>query len=405
MPGPSSTRRRIVIWTAAILALAALLVVTFRPAAVPVDLAEVRRGSLQVTLDHEGKTRVHDRYVVSAPVDGRVLRIEAEPGDPVAAGQTLLAEFLPAAPAPLDARTRAQGEARVKAAEAAVTGATAALAEAQTGQQLAETQRDRIRRLYAAGAAARSDVDAAEADAAERAEAVSRSRAAVASAQHDLDEARAALLDSGAGRSGSAAPIVVRAPVDGVVLQRLHESEAVVQAGAPLVELADPAGLEIVADYLSTDAVQMRPGMAVVIDRWGGGAPLHGRVRLVEPHGFLKISALGVEEQRVNVIVAFDDPRSAWTALGDGYRVEAHVVLWNATDALKVASSALFRQGSGWAVFVAQDGRARVRSVQLGREAGVEAQVLGGLTEHEQVLTHPSDAVADGVRIAPRRSG
>jgi HlyD family secretion protein len=163
------------------------------------------------------------------------------------------------------------------------------------------------------------------------------------------------------------------------------------------------ADLEIVSDYLSTDAVQMRPGMAVVIDRWGGGTPLHGRVRLVEPHGFLKVSALGVEEQRVNVVIAFDDPRSAWQTLGDGYRVETHVVLWETADALKVPASALFRQGDGWAVFVAEDRHARLRAVQIGRQSGFDAQVLGGLTEPVQVLTHPSDAVTDGVRIAPRR--
>jgi HlyD family secretion protein len=402
MPAAWHVRRRLVLWTIAVLAVGALLFITFRPSAVPVDLAEVQRGALQVTLDHEGQTRVHDRYVVSAPVAGRVLRIEAEAGDLVAANKTVLAEFLPTAPALLDARTRAEAEARIKAADAAVAGAMAARDQSQTTAKYADTQRDRVERLFAAGAASKSDLDAAVTTAAERADDVQHARAAVATAQHELVAAQAVLVNANADSLGGA-PVLVRAPIDGVVLQRLHESEAVVPTGEPLIELADPADLEIVSDYLSTDAVQMRPGMAVGIDRWGGGAPLHGRVRLVEPHGFLKVSALGVEEQRVNVVVAFDDARNAWQALGDGYRVETHVVLWETADALKVPSSALFRQGSGWAVFVDEDGRARLRSVEIGKQSGFDAQVLGGLTEHEQVLAHPSDAVTDGVRIAPRR--
>ena len=402
MPAARHVTRRVILWTIAILAVAALLFVTFRPAAVPVDLAAVRRGALQVTLDHEGKTRVHDRYVVSAPVAGRVLRIEAEPGDHVVANTTVLAEFLPSAPPLLDARTRTEAEARVRAAEATVTGAVAARDQAQAASNYADEERDRTERLYQAGAASKGDLDAAVTLAVERAQAVQNARAAVASAQHELDAARAVLLVAGTGHADGTPTIVVKAPIGGVVLQRLHESEAVVPAGEPLLELADPADLEIVSDYLSNDAVQMKAGMPVVIDRWGGGTPLHGRVRLIEPHGFLKVSALGVEEQRVNVISAFDDPRTAWQALGDGYRVETHVILWQIDDTLLVPSSALFRQNGDWAAFVSADGRASLRRVQVGRQSGFDAQVLGGLTEHEQVLVHPSDAVKDGVRIRLR---
>jgi HlyD family secretion protein len=389
----------LLLWGLSAIALVALLVVTFRPASVPVDLATVSRGPLTATLDHEGRTRVRHRFVVSAPVAGRVRRISAEPGDAVVAHSTILATFVPAAPALLDARTRTEAAARVKAAEAAVTQADAVRGQAQAALTHAVEVRDRTRRLFEQGAAAKAELDAAVASASEREEDVRRANAAITSARHEVDAAKAVLLDDA---TGAAPPIDVRAPIDGVVLRRLHESEAVVPAGEPLLELADPADLEIVSDYLSTDAVQMTPGMVVTIDRWGGGSTLKGRVRLVEPQASVKVSALGVEEQRVNVIVAFDDPRGAWAALGDGYRVETHVVLWETADALKVPSSALFRRGSAWAVFVADAGRARLRKVEIGRQSGFEAQVLNGLSEGDSVLVHPSDTVADGVRIAPR---
>jgi HlyD family secretion protein len=402
MAAVSTTRRRVVIWGLALLALAALLLVTFRPSAVPVDLVAVTRGPLEVTLDHEGKTRVHDRYVVSAPVAGRVLRIEAEPGDAVVAGRTLLAQLAPAAPTPLDARTRVEAEARLRGADAAVAGANAALAQAESALTLAATERDRAQRLYDAGALSKSEIDRAVAAATEAGERARQARAAVTSAEHDREAAQAVLIEPG-GPAPGVRTLAVRAPVSGLVLQRFHESEAVVPAGEPLVELADPADLEIVSDYLSTDAVQMQTGMPVVIDRWGGAEPLNGRVRLVEPHGFLKVSALGVEEQRVNVVIAFDDPRAAWQALGDGYRVETHVVIWRAADTLTVPTGALVRSGGAWTVFVAEGGRARLRRIEIGRESGFDAQVLGGLAEHDTVVMHPSDAVADGVRIARRQ--
>jgi HlyD family secretion protein len=399
----STSRRRLLGWSLAAIGIVALLAVAFVPRAIPVDTGEVARQTLQVTVSQEGKTRVHDRYLVSAPVAGRVQRIELRPGDQVTGGRTVVATFVPAAPILLDARTHGEAAARALAAEAVVSQARATLAQAESQRQLAEIQRARIEQLFADALVSRAERDAADTDARSRTDAVRAARAAVAAAEHQLDAARAALLQAspGDGSNGRGA-LVLHAPVNGVVLRRLHESEAVVPAGEPLVEIADPADLEIVADYLSSDAVKIRDGMPALVDRWGGAGTLRGRVTRVEPYGFLKISALGVEEQRVNVIVALDDPRADWQALGDGYRVEVRAVLWQQAGVLTVPTSALFRRGEDWAVFVADSGRARLRAVHVGHQTGVLAEVLDGLGEHDRVIVHPSDAVADGVRIAGR---
>lgn len=394
--------RRIVGWTLALLVIGALAVIAFRPRPVAVDVAAISRGALQVTVDREGKTRVHDRYVVSAPLAGRVHRIELLPGDPVVAGKTVVATFVPGAPPLLDARTRAEANARVASAEASVSQARALLAEAQVQRVIAEKQRDRLEQLARKQVAAQADVDNAEADARARAEAARAATAGVAAAEHQLDVARAALVQASGAGAASARELVIHSPVDGVVLRRLQESEAVVATGAPLVEIANPADLEIVADYLSTDAVQIHAGMAAIVDRWGGAAPLHARVRRVEPSGFLKVSALGVEEQRVNVVLGIEDSPDTWRSLGDGYRVEVRVVLWEESNVLKVPTSALFRHGADWAVFAVEDGRAHLKAVTVGERTGVEAEVRGGLTEGERVVVHPSDSVAEGVRVEPR---
>jgi HlyD family secretion protein len=213
--------------------------------------------------------------------------------------------------------------------------------------------------------------------------------------------ARAVLYEGGA--KAAARIVEVRAPVSGVLLRRIHESESVVPQGEPLVEVADLADLEVIADFLSTDAVQIRPGMPALVDRWGGGAPLNARVLRVEPSGFMKISALGVEEQRVWVVMTFADAREAWSALGDGYRVEARVIVWERPDVLKVATSSLFRQGGDWAVFVADGGVARLRIVKIGRRNDLEAEVTGGLEPGASVIAYPSDRIIDGSRVEPRR--
>jgi HlyD family secretion protein len=392
--------RRVVIWSVVILAVVALGYWASRPQPVAADVGVVSLGDLRGTIDQEGRTRVEQKYTVSAPVTGRVQRIALEPGDPVVGGRTEVARILPGAPPLLDPRTQATAEARVKSAAAAVTQAEAALAQAQTALTFAEHERERVARLFAGKAVSARDLEAAETEAQARRQAAAAAAAAVEAARHELEVARAALI---APAGTSAKPVILRSPVDGVVLRRLRESEATVMAGEPLIEIGDVSNLEIVADYLSTDAVRIEPGMPAIIDRWGGGDSLRARVRRVEPVGFVKVSALGVEEQRVNVILDFVDPREVWQGLGDGYRVEVRVIEWAAPKVLKVPSSALFRDGEGWAVFaLGPEQRVAKRAVTIGRDTGTEAEVLSGLSEGDRVVLHPSDRIEEGVVVAPR---
>jgi HlyD family secretion protein len=381
---------------------AALVAIGLWPEAQPADVARVTRGPLVVTVAHEGKTRIHQRFVVSAPVAGRVLRSELEPGDVVKKNDTRLATFKPGAPSPLDARNRAVAEAGVGAAEAELARARATAQGALAASELAEVEERRQRELTRQRISSREALDRAEASAQSAAEALKAARFAVAAAEHGLGAARARLLEARETPSTPGAILQIRSPIDGVVLTRLQQSESVVPAGAPLLELGAPHDLEIVADLLSSDAVQVNPRDRVMVEQWGGDQPLRGRVRLVEPSGFLKISALGVEEQRVNVIIDLADPLEAWKKLGDGYRVEVEVVIWEDKDVLKVPTSALFRRGGDWVVFVAEGGRARLRRVEIGRRNGLEAQLLSGLRAGQDVVVHPGDAITDGARISPR---
>jgi HlyD family secretion protein len=373
------------------------------PRSVLVDLATVDQGRLRVTVEEEGETRVRDRFVVSAPVAGQVLRIALEPGDPVRKDETVLATFLPAAPHLLDARTHAEAEAAVAAARATLGGARAGEQRAEAALTLARSELERHRQLFAEKIVSQQALDAAETEARAAEEALRAAEFAMASAQHQLEMARARLLQA-TGGAGAGQPIEIRSPIDGVVFKRYRWSEAVVPAGEPLLELGDPRQLEIVSDLLSTDAVRVSPGDAVLIEQWGGDETLRGRVRLVEPSGFMKVSALGVEEQRVNVIVEFEDPVEAWEKLGDGYRVEVRVVVWESEGVLKVPTSSLFRQGEGWAVFALDSGRARLVPIELGRRNGLEAQVVSGLEAGQEVVVHPSDTLEDGARVVHRVS-
>ena len=379
--------------------LALLVLVAVWPEAVPVDLAPVERGPLQVTVDDEGETRVRDRYVVSAPVAGRLQRVELEPGDPVEHGG-VVARLLPAPPALLDSRTQAEAKASVEAARAALGRTRAERERAEAGRDRARSDLERARSLAASGIVSRETLDMRDTDARAAEEALRAAEFAVGTAEQELERARAVLLQSTGGTGGRA--IELRSPVDGVVLKRLRWSEAVVPTGEPLLELGDPRRLEIVSDLLSADAVKVRPGQTVLIEQWGGEGTLQGRLRRVEPSGFMKISALGVEEQRVNVIVDFEDPAEAWTALGDAYRVEIRVVVYEAADVLKVPTSSLFRRGGEWAAFAVADGRARLRTVQVGRRNGLEAEIASGLAAGELVVVHPSDTLGDGRRVVPR---
>lgn len=381
--------------------LAALLAIGFWPSSTPVDLAPVARGTLRVTVDEEGETRVRHRFVVSAPVAGQVLRVTLEPGDAVRRGDTVLATLMPAAPVPLDARSRAEAEAAVAAARAALGAAKADLQRAGATLDLARSELNRYRDLEREKIVPRQMLDAKTAEAETAAEARRAAEFAVAGAEYQLEMARARLLQSSGRGQGHA--IALKAPIDGVVLRRIQESEAVVPAGAPLLELGDARELEIVSDLLSSDAVKVTPGAAVLVEQWGGDQPIQARVRRVEPSGFLKISALGVEEQRVNVIMDFVDPPEVRPVLGDGYRVEVRIVLWEGESVLRVPASSLFRHGQDWAVYVFSAGQAALRPIQIGRMNGVEAEVRGGLSEGDLVVLHPGDALTDGSRITRRK--
>jgi HlyD family secretion protein len=386
------------------IAVVALVVIVFAmlPDPVPADIVTVERGPLQVVVRHEGITRVRDRYMVSAPVRGKVLRIELEPGDPVRADETVVAALEPDDPMPLDARTRAESRAAVRAAEAELERASAVRLRAAEEKRFADNEVRRIRALAADGIVAESRLDQAETQARAAKEALDAALAAERRARFELERAQASLLpvtvkDDDGGR------VELRAPIDGVVLRRLQESEAAVPQGAPLVEIADTSRLEIVADFLSTDAVLFEPGMPAIIDGWGGARSLAATVRRVEPAGFMKVSALGVEEQRVNVLLDFDDPREAWDALGDAYRVQVGVVVWQTDETLLVPASALFRDGEEWSVFrVDADDTARLTRVEIGRQSGIDAQVTSGLSEGDRVIVHPSDAVTDGTSVTAR---
>ncbi|HWN86143.1 MAG TPA: HlyD family efflux transporter periplasmic adaptor subunit, partial [Vicinamibacterales bacterium] len=317
------------------------------PESIEVNAAKVERGPLQVTLDEDGETRVRERFVVSAPVAGRLQRIELEPGDRVVRGKTVVARLSTADAPLLDPRTRVELQAAVEAARAAVGQAQSERDRSTAELTRARTTLERQRQLMKAGAIASDTLDAAETAVATAEEASKASVFAVSRSEHELQLARARLqAPAPAGRS-----VEVVAPVNGVILKRLRESESVVPVGEPLIEIGDPARIEIVADFLSTDAVRVQQGALVLIDGWGGSDPLQGRVRRVEPAGFMKVSALGVEEQRVNVLIDFDDPAAAGR-LGDGYRVEVRVVMWSEPDVVKVPVGGLFRRGDAWAAFV-----------------------------------------------------
>ncbi|MCP4204119.1 MAG: HlyD family efflux transporter periplasmic adaptor subunit [bacterium] len=404
------TDKRKLTWVVGAALLLLLLAWAFRPRPELVDIAEAGRAPLLVTLDEEGETRVRDRFVVSAPLAGRVQRIELEPGDPVEADKTVLAIFQPQTPTLLDARSRAEAEAGARAARASLERARADRDRAAAELEFAQAEVERFRRLAGEKIVSEEELESAELEARSRAEAREAAEFAAQTARYQLEVARARLLEGGAlgggnphgGEAGS--PISLRSPVDGVVLRRMRESEAVVPAGEPLLEVGAPEDLEIVADYLSADAVKIRPADRVLIEEWGGERALEGRVRRVEPSGFMKISALGVEEQRVNIVVDFEDPPAGRPGLADGFRVELRVVLWEGEDVLQVPAGSLFRDGDDWVVFTVDGGRARVRKVEIGRMGGLVAEVVSGLDEGDRVILHPGDSIVDGLRVQPRPS-
>lgn len=382
------------------LAVVAAGVWAFRPGAIPADIVEVGRGDIEVTVNEEGRTRVRDRFVISAPLPGRMERIELEPGDEVVGGKTVVARFRPADPALLDVRTRTELEARVRAAEAGIGSARAERDRLKSELSFAQSDLTRAQRLVDEKVISPREMEQAQRQAESLTRALQSADFNVRTAEHQLSVARASLVQTQGGRKTAVIPLY--SPVNGVVLRRLQESEGVVPTGQPLIEIGNVGDIEIVADLLSNAAVRVKAGQPVIIEQWGGEVPLRGRVRRIEPSGFTKISALGVEEQRVNTIIDFDDAPTARTGIGDGYRVEVKIVVAARQNVLKVPTSSLIRQGADWAVFVVENDRASTRVVQIGQRSGLEAEVTGGLSGGERIIVYPSDAVAEGVKVTPR---
>ena len=395
--------KRIVLWAVPALLLAGLLVSAFLPKPVPVDLAVVARGPLVVTVGGEGQTRVRDLYTVSAPLAAQVERLALEPGDPVTAGETVVALLRPVDPAFLDRRSRTQGAAEVEAAQSAVTAADRQVARAAAQLAFSRSELERAVSLAAQGNVARRTVEQARMDLAAHKAEFEADQATLDARRHDLAAARARLIEpEAAAAAGGAGPccVTVRAPAGGRVLHVLQKSAAVVAPGTPLLEIGDPAALEVVVDLLSADAVKVAARSVASIEDWGGGPALPAIVRRVEPSGFTKVSALGIEEQRVNVII--DLAGAAPPALGDGFRVMARVEVWRAGDTVRAPLGALFRDGADWAAFRVEDGIARLRRLRLGQMNDQAAQVLDGLAAGDRLVLHPSDRVADGVTVVAR---
>jgi HlyD family secretion protein len=380
------------------------LAFAFRPRAVIVDIVTVDRGELVITVNDEGETRVHDVYVLSAPVAGHVRRVGLHAGDSVAALETIVAEIQPIDPAFLDPRSEAQARADVRAAQSVKELAEAEVEQARAELEFAEREHSRAIRLIKDNTISQRELDTAERNKRTATAALATAIAALDVRSYELERARAALVSptETAGGSEDCDCIAIRSPVRGRVLRILHRSEGVLAAGAPLVEIGNPRDLEIVVDLLSPDAVKVEPGQRVIIERWGGDAPLTGRVRVVEPFGYTKISALGIEEQRVNVVIDLTSDASDWQRLAHGYQVDVRIVLWESDDALILPLLALFRDGPDWSVFVESGGRAELRKVAIGRRNSLNAEVLSGLQAGERVVLYPGDRVRAGARIRQR---
>ncbi|ARS66057.1 HlyD family efflux transporter periplasmic adaptor subunit [Sinorhizobium meliloti] len=395
-------KRRLAIWGSLLALLAAGIAYALRPQPVQVDLAVAEIGLLRVTLDEEGETRVRDVYTLHAPLRGQLQRITAEVGDVVKAGETQLAQIEPAPPAFLDVRTEAELQAAVEAARAAHNLAAAELNKAKADLTFAEGERARARQLIE-----RRTISQRTLEDAERSYNVAQANLATAEAalkvrEHELHQARSRLLSRQEIRSlrEDCECMPVTAPVSGVVLQVMRRSEGVVEAGTPLLAIGDPADLEIVVNFLSEDAVRIRPGQRAIITDWGG-EDLNAVVRRIEPFGQTQVSALGIEEQRVDVILDFADPTESWRSLGHGYRVDVQVILFEG-EVLNLPLGALFRQGEEWAVFVAAEGRARLRPVAVSQRNSLAVEIREGLVPGERVILYPSDRIKDGAAIVER---
>ncbi len=388
-------QRKRIILLLVVIGVGVIVGIALRPSPIRVEVARARNGPLQVTIDEEGETRAHDRFVVATPVAGRLTRIQLDDGDRVALNDVVAVID----PLPLGPRERSEVTARLEAAGALKREADARVEHARADYEQARRESERAERLAKDGLISPQffeQVKNAEITGANELEAAKFKADAAAS---EVKIARAALMALEEQRGDSERLLRVRSPVRGRVLRVIEKSQRVVVAGTPLLVLGDPSKLEAVIDVLSTDAVKVRPGAPVLLEGWGGSQPLRARVRVVEPSAFTKVSALGIEEQRVNIVADLVDPPGP---LGDGYRVEGRIIVWAGERVLKVPSSALFRQGEGWSVFVLEGGRAREREVEVGHRNEFEAEILKGIQAGDEVLLHPTNQIKDGVRVQAR---
>jgi HlyD family secretion protein len=394
-----SYRKKLVVGLIGLI-LVVLLVLALLPSPIPVSAGTVQRGYFAEYVEDEGRTRLRDPYLMTAPISGYLRRVHLEPGDRVSAGDPLF-ELEPLPAPALDARTREQAREALAAARARLESIEADLETRRSELELAEAELERAERLHERNLLAREERD-------RRRAARDTARASERAARHLVDVARfevesaRALLETAFGERapGDQPTLTVRAPIDATITRRHRWMEGPVSAAEVVLELGDLAALEVQVDLLSVDAMRVRHGMRVILERWGGGDELEGRVRRVEPAGFQRISALGVEEQRVPVLVEFVTPREYWANLGDGYRVEARFVLWEGQDVLQIPTSALFRHEGRWAVFVVNNGRAERRTISTGRRSGLWTQVTDGIAAGETLITHPSDRIEHGSRVS-----
>ncbi len=384
------------------------LIYALQPVPVPVDTAAVEKGVLKVTVDEEGKTRIREIYQVSAPIAGKVLRSPREVGDKVVANKTVVAVIQPGDPSFLDARARRELQAAVAAGQAAVAHARTTIRKAETELKFARSDLRRSESLVKTNVISERAMEKSTLEVDVKTDALEAAKADLELRLRELDSAKARLIGP---ESPSIYPdnpmeccVQVRTPVDGRVLKITAESEKVVQSGAQLLEIGNPRDLEIVVELLSTDAVKVKPGADAVIERWGRAQPLKARVNRIEPSGFTKVSALGIEEQRVITVLDILDPVETWAELGHDFRVYTRIAVWSADSVLRVPLSALFRRGGEWAVFVMENGEARETIVKLGHRNAEFAELVEGLDAGARVILHPSDRVQHEVRVAERKS-
>jgi HlyD family secretion protein len=390
-----------VLAVAGTLAAAAVIVWSAMPRPIPVETALVTKGRFVATVDEDGKTRIRERYVVAAPLGGRLTRVRLKVGDPVNADD-VIATIVPS-PAPfLDPRSRGEAEERLGAADAAVDRATSLAERARAQAEQANRDLARTRSLSQRGIATTQELERAELAVQVADRDVRAAEFQKHAAEHDLSQARALLARYDDGAKGPVESWPVTAPVTGLVLKVTQESETIVQPGAPIIEIGDAHDLEVVIDVLSRDAIEIHRGAEVTIEHWGGAETLAGRVRRVEPAAFTKISTLGVEEQRVNVLVDITSAPERWINLGDGYQLDARIAVFSQDDAIVVPSGALVRRGENWSVFVVNAGRVEAQDITLLRRSGRLAAVAAGLSPGERVIVYPSDRIAPGVRVESR---